>query len=165
MNNDKQTIEHESTKQHFIRLLEQKEDQIRDLEDAVWDAHSRERALCQQLDQIHNSLSWRLTRPVRAGSRKLSAIKRVPSRIVTFFLARFLRWLSARPQLKDACLRLAQRFPMLKGRLAAIARTQGYGVPTLNFSDDNQEGQWFIDAPKAAVARWNTLLQDISKSK
>ncbi|KAA1175412.1 hypothetical protein FP026_28390 [Rhizobium tropici] len=164
MNSDKHSIEHQP-EQHLIRLLEQKDDQIRDLEDAVWDADSRERTLRQQLDQIHNSFSWQLTRPVRAGSRKLSAIKRLPSRSVMFFLAGLLRWLSARPHLKDACLRLAQRFPMLKRRLAAIAIAQGYGVPTLDFSDDNQEGQWFIDAPKSAVARWSSLLQDISKSK
>jgi hypothetical protein len=54
---------------------------------------------------------------------------------------------------------------MLRGRLAAFARAQGYGVPTLEFLDGDQEGQWFIDAPKGAVTKWNMLLQGISKSK
>ena len=92
-------------------------------------------------------------------------MKRLLKRIVAVFLERLLGWLAKRRRLKDACLRSAQRFPMLRGRLAAFARAQGYGVPTLEFLDGDQEGQWFIDAPKGAVTKWNMLLQGISKSK
>ncbi len=165
MNGYEHSREYELTEQNLIRLLEQKDDQIRILEDAVWEANSREDMLRKQLDQIHTSLPWRLARPLRYGGRKLFSVKRLPNRIVAFFLARFLRWLSDKPQVKDACLRLVQRFPMLKKRLATIARAQGYGVPILDFLGDDSEGQWFIDAPKTTVARWNALLHDISKSK
>lgn len=158
-NEDKQTPE------HFTRLLEQRDDQIHELEEAVWDASSRENAFRQQLDQMRNSISWRATGPFRAGVQKLMAIKKLPSRIVSIVLKRLLRWLSTKPKLKDASLRWAQRFPLLKGRLAAIARAQGYGAPTLEFLDDDQEGEWYIDAPRTAVIRWDMLLQGSSKSK
>ena len=132
---------------------------------AVWDASNPESALRQQLEQVHNGISWCFTRPLRAGNRKLVEMKRLLKRIVAVFLERLLHWLSKKPQLKDACLRWAQRFPMLRGRLAAFARAQGYGVPTLDFLDGDEEGQWYIDAPKGAVTRWNAQLQGISKSK
>lgn len=116
-----------------------------------------------QLHRTYNSLSWRLTRPLRMGSSFLFKVKRFLWLVVTTLLEKLIRWLSRRPRVKDKCLRLAYRFPRIRGRLMAFAAARGYGVQPFDWLDDGQEGQWYIDAPKGTVAQWEILLRDTSR--
>jgi FkbM family methyltransferase len=150
---------------HLQQSVGEKEQQIEALENAVWNAGLRENAVCEELNCTYNSLSWRLTRPLRVGASLLSNAKRLPPLVVATLLEKLIRWLSKRPQLKDKCLRLAYRFPGIRGRLMAFARVRGYGVQPFDWLDDGQEGQWYIDAPKGAVAQWDVLLRDTSRSQ
>lgn len=146
-------------------VLKEREQQIRALENTVWDAGSRESAVREELQRTHHSFSWRLTYPLRAASRLLIAVKELPRRVVAASLDKLIRWLSKRPQLKDKSLQLAYRFPWIRGRLMAFARARGYGVQPVGILDDGLEGPWYIDAPKGAVSQWSILLQNTSRSQ
>lgn len=160
---EKSIVEQTLRADHLQRIVERKEQQIDALENAVWNAGLQENAIREELHRTYNSLSWRLTRPLRMGSSLLFNAKRFPRLVVTTLLEKLIRWLSRRPQVKDKCLRLAYRFPRIRGRLMAFAGARGYGVRPFDWLDDGQEGQWYIDAPKGAVAQWDILLRDTSR--
>ena len=92
-------------------------------------------------------------------------VKALPRRVALVLFDRVIRELSKRPELKDKCLRLVRRFPRVRGRVMAVARAHGYGGVAGGPLDNEEEGQWHIDAPKGAIAKWAALLQNISDSK
>ncbi|WP_210334178.1 FkbM family methyltransferase [Rhizobium lusitanum] len=143
----------------------EKEQQIEALENVIWNAGLQENAVREELHRTYSSFSWRFTHPFRVGASLLSNAKRLPRLVVAILLEKLIRWLSKRPQLKDKCLRLVYRFPGMRGRLMAFARVRGYGVQPVDWLDDGQEGQWYIDAPKGAADQWDVFLRDTSRSQ
>lgn len=92
-------------------------------------------------------------------------VKGLLRRVVLVLFDKFVRALSKKPELKDKCLRLVRRFPWLRGRAMAFARARGYGEMAGGSLDNDVTGQWHVDAPKGATAKWVILLQTISESK
>jgi hypothetical protein len=95
----------------------------------------------------------------------LSIAKGLPRRVVLVLFDKFVRALSRNQELKDRCLRLVRRSPWIGGRVMAFARARGYGEMAGGPLDSDEAGQWHIDAPKGATAKWAALLQTISSSK
>lgn len=95
----------------------------------------------------------------------MSMVKALPRRVALVLFDKVIRELSKRPELKDKCLRLVRRFPGVGGRVMAAARAHGYGGTAGGPLDNDEVGQWHIDAPKGATAKWIALLQNISDTK
>ncbi|MDK4724025.1 hypothetical protein PH552_32220 [Rhizobium sp. CNPSo 3968] len=95
----------------------------------------------------------------------MSIVKGLPRRVALVLFDKFVRVLSKNPALKDMCLRLMRRSPWIGGRVVAFARVRGYGEMAGGPLDNDEAGQWHIDAPKGATAKWTALLQTITDSK
>ena len=91
-----------------------------------------------ELTAVHNSLSWRLTAPLRMVSRVISAFlqwslaqKSVINAIARLLLAHASPYVNRRPKLKSAALGVLVRFPKLKARLRAVVMNKNFG-PTVS---------------------------------
>ncbi|MDL2410611.1 hypothetical protein PY650_34580 [Rhizobium calliandrae] len=133
---------------------------LRALAEELPASRNPEAVIGAQLHNAHQSLSWRLTRPLRELNALKARLLRLPRQSVRILLDQIIRWLSRHPQWKDRCLRLLYRFPKIRGKLEAFARSRGYGV-TLHGLDVGREAEWYIDAPKGTSGRWKQLLEDI----
>ncbi|MBB3457286.1 FkbM family methyltransferase [Rhizobium sp. BK313] len=142
------------------RIVQEDDRRIRILEGELSASHYREATTSSQLHEVYQSLSWRLTRPLREVNALKARSLRLPRNSVKILLEKIIRWLSRHPQWKDRCLRLLYRYPKIRSRLEAFARSRGYGV-TPHGLDGGREAEWYIDAPRGASARWKQLLEDI----
>ncbi|UWU23547.1 FkbM family methyltransferase (plasmid) [Rhizobium sp. CB3060] len=152
--------EHAHQMAEMRRIVQEDDRRIRTLEGELSASRNREAIIGAQLHETYQSLSWRLTRPLRKINALKAGLLRLPRHGVKILLEKIIRWLSRHPQWKDRCLQLLYRYPKFRGKLEAFARSRGYGV-TQHGLDVGHEAEWYIDAPKGASAQWKQLLEDI----
>nr|WP_246781125.1 FkbM family methyltransferase [Rhizobium sp. BK602] len=129
------------------------------LEGALSNTRDREAQLSAELREIYHSLSWRLTGPLREINVLKAKLVSLPRQFVRVLLEKVIRWLSKNQEWKGRALRELHRFPRLRGKLEAFARSRGYGVTSYG-TDIDGEAKWYIDAPKDFSAQWKQLLEN-----
>jgi O-antigen chain-terminating methyltransferase len=90
------------------------------------------------LAAVHNSSSWRITAPLRMGSRVISAFSQGPKALklsiktkARWLLAHASLYINRRPKLKHAALGVLARFPTLKARLKVAMTNRSFAETTM----------------------------------
>lgn len=90
-------------------------------EQARRDAHQVHTALAA----VHDSLSWRITWPLRTAGTLVRLLVRLPKRGIRALVVRFLKAVLARPGPGRRFDRMTGRFPGLRHRLQILALSEG----------------------------------------
>jgi FkbM family methyltransferase len=142
-------------------LLAERDNQWRILQEELSDSRNQVADAQEKLYQTYQSLSWRLTRPLREVSAYLKRARALPRQRTGALLETAIRWLSRHPRWKDRSLQLLRYFPWMRNRLEAFANARGYAAR----QDHDVEGRWNVDAPKGSVAKWERLTQNRNTGK
>ncbi len=138
----------------------QAEARVTQAEARVTQAEARVTQAEGELASLLNSLSWRITAPLRRARALLKRLSRVRLKVVLRFLIRGMVSLASRYERpKRSLIRILNRFPRLKLRLrrllgdkAALAPTGVLSLPT-DYADLTHHGRQIYDDLNKAIAR------------
>ena len=100
----------------------------------------------RELSAVYNSLSWRISRPLRKVAQLVRSLLSEMKRIVRINLARLRKQLRKRPKLTAILVKALGFFPPLKRRLKKFAEPR---MPRASV--------WSIDVDPQALADWENL--------
>ncbi|MCA0023554.1 MULTISPECIES: class I SAM-dependent methyltransferase [unclassified Mesorhizobium] len=107
--------------------------------------------LAAQIEGIQNSISWRLTAPLRGLLNGFRAVARVPRTKARLFMRHSLLWLRRRPRAVAFVHRVVQFAPPLERRLLAIARASSDFIIT--------DTGWALEPDPVILRAWSKRLK------
>ncbi|WP_194724409.1 FkbM family methyltransferase [Noviherbaspirillum malthae] len=130
--------------------------QIKDTQERLQEANANAHHIYEQLMAVHNSTSWRITRPVRAMKelmkqpvatlQKMPKPKAMAKAGVKWTLVQAKRELQTRPRLRNFVLGQLDRYPSLYQRMASISRNAAVNTAASPAAPQGKEGHASLPA-------------------